>query len=677
MPQLDPLALVGQTVVEKYRIEKVVHVGTDAVVYRALHDGSQCAVALKVFTSIEGIDDATRDRWLADLLHQSEWFGALKSPVIVQAHEGAVLTSRRGAFPFIVRHWLEGQTLEELFAGERLASAGPWKLSRLLTMLHPIADALGRAHDRGIAHLDLKPSKIVFVGDAAEAAVNVRLLDLGVERMLQSAHKSGGALGRMSERMSVPRLYSAPEQFARTYGDAGPQTDVFAFGLILARALSGQEPLGRGALADAAYRAMDEGARPTPRTLGVIVSNAVEEVFLKALSVDPRARFKNVREFWCALATAVHAGDEVAASPPTSILAAATSIRTGAVTPSRWKHWAAGAGVIGLVGGAAFAQFAAWNAAKEPPITLTAAASSDPAINASTAAATAALATAKRDCPNGMVFVPGGIFFMGRKAGPDVPANQLPAHPVKLGAYCIDRHEVTVAEYMDCSHGRGCDRADDAASNDWHGITAAQRSVYDPLCNFRDPGERGRHPANCVTWTQAEVYCRSNQKRLPTEAQWEFAARGLEQRRFPWGDDENLIGRLNACGEECLAWGKKRDGLHFARAMYGFADGWTHTSPVGSFPKGASPFGVEDMSGNVFEWVRDVYAPYPTFPEGAAPEPTLDPSGPVFKGGDERTIRGGAWNSVDIEWLRPTFRSSRPPNDRTHGVGFRCAVGAS
>jgi formylglycine-generating enzyme required for sulfatase activity len=146
------------------------------------------------------------------------------------------------------------------------------------------------------------------------------------------------------------------------------------------------------------------------------------------------------------------------------------------------------------------------------------------------------------------------------------------------------------------------------------------------------------------------------------------------QYKFPWGDDENLKGRLNACGAECLEWGKKNDPKNFSSDMYPFNDGWVHTSPVGTFPEGASQFGVQDMSGNVFEWVHDVLAPYPTKEEGVPLDEVVDPEGPKFEPGNERGLRGGAWNSVQLFWLRPTYRYGRPPSFSTHGIGFRCAA---
>jgi formylglycine-generating enzyme required for sulfatase activity len=260
-----------------------------------------------------------------------------------------------------------------------------------------------------------------------------------------------------------------------------------------------------------------------------------------------------------------------------------------------------------------------------------------------------------------MVSVPGGEYFMGSD---EDRADEKPAHHVKLSPYCIDTTEVTVAAYKACSDRGACKRA--GLVNEWPGITAREKSVYDPLCNARDPKGRGDHPVNCIDWEQATQYCDSVGPgvRLPTEAEWEFAARGPDGRKYPWGDETPSAAHLNACGLECLAWAKA-NGVTLT-PMYQADDGFANTSPVGSFPQGKSRYGVEDVVGNVWEWVADWYAPY-----GKTSDAPLDPKGPAS--GSERVIRGGAWNGAEPSWVRPTFRFKKSPSIRTYGDGFRCA----
>jgi formylglycine-generating enzyme required for sulfatase activity len=260
-------------------------------------------------------------------------------------------------------------------------------------------------------------------------------------------------------------------------------------------------------------------------------------------------------------------------------------------------------------------------------------------------------------CDSGMIEVAGGKFFMGSDDDLDL---EKPAHHVTLAPYCIDQYEVTVAQYKACSDRGDCKRA--AIENKWEGMTKQDAKTYDPLCNVREPMARAQHPINCIDWEMAAGYCASRGGRLPTEAEWEFAARGPDGRKYPWGDEEPGALELNACGKECLAWAKKN---HVElEAMYDEDDGWANTAPVGSFPGGKSRYGLYDVMGNVWEWTSDHYAPYTA-------EAQVDPKGPTT--GDERVIRGGAWNGAYTSWVRPTFRYKNAPETRSYGIGFRCA----
>jgi formylglycine-generating enzyme required for sulfatase activity len=278
-------------------------------------------------------------------------------------------------------------------------------------------------------------------------------------------------------------------------------------------------------------------------------------------------------------------------------------------------------------------------------------------VPAATAVASVSSTPAVAPCPPGMLLIPGGSFFMGSDDG---LALEKPAHQVVLAPYCVDEFEVTVDKYKACSDAGRCKRA--GMTNDWPDMTDKERRAFDPLCNSRDPVGRGQHPVNCVDWEMANKFCAEQGQRLPTEAEWEFSARGPDGRKYPWGDDDPGAGRLNACGKECLAWGQK-NGVD-EKAMYDADDGFPNTAPVGSFPKGASRYGVQDVVGNVWEWVSDWYGEY-----GKAEQKA--PAGPAE--GTEKIIRGGSWNGSYASWVRPTFRYKDSPAKRSYGIGFRCA----
>jgi sulfatase modifying factor 1 len=270
--------------------------------------------------------------------------------------------------------------------------------------------------------------------------------------------------------------------------------------------------------------------------------------------------------------------------------------------------------------------------------------------------------------PSGMLLVPGGPFYMGltdeqadalvrlrcsrylEKGLPsanfacidlyEVLEAETPMHVVNVDAFYIDQFEVTNDQYRACFEAGEC--------------TSPMNSYFFTRSQYGD------HPINAVSWLQASQYCAWAGKRLPTEAEWEKAARGPDGRLFPWGDDFEPS-RANLCDEACIE--QWADPNTF--------DGFEVTAPVGSFPEGVSPYGLYDMAGNVSEWVADWYAR-----SYYVDSPTDNPSGPDH--GSEMTVRGGAFLSGPGRSAATSraydYRVS-PPRSR-HSVGLRCAMDA-
>jgi formylglycine-generating enzyme required for sulfatase activity len=224
-----------------------------------------------------------------------------------------------------------------------------------------------------------------------------------------------------------------------------------------------------------------------------------------------------------------------------------------------------------------------------------------------------------------MVRVPGGRFQMGMELGGYGDGR---VHEVTVSSFYLDRTEVTVDAYAACVGAGRCAAPFTLRSYNWGA-----------------PG-RGNHPVDAVTWEDATTYCTWVGKRLPTEAEWEYAARGSAGRMYPWGEAAPSEQRLRWSGG-CGQWACARS-----------------TSAVGSYPQGATPDGVQDLGGNVWEWVSDWYGAYPSSPQS-------NPRGPTS--GSRRVVRGGSWYEYDQSAVRTAYRDSRAPSHSNSDVGFRCA----
>jgi eukaryotic-like serine/threonine-protein kinase len=742
----DTLALIGTTVADKYVVESIVGEGGFAVVYRALHKIWKRPVALKVFKALGEVPAEDREKLLEDFIREGALLAELseKSASICQARDVGMLTAPNGiTVPYMVLEWLEGRSLEAVLLEEREAGLANRTVEEAVRLIEPAAEGLALAHKQGIAHRDVKPANLFLLGDPRGEHCPVKLLDFGIAKVVQDAQKIGGAFTKTGGQVtSFTPAYGAPEQFSRSYGSTGPWTDVFALALVLVETVTGRPTLEGDDFMQIAYASADKTIRPTPRTRGADVTDAVEAVFVGALAVAPGDRYRTAGQFWNAMrvalgmdplrgldvssglvtgrSSAVGSGrtsvpqpppshpqpasvaSPFAATPPVSgsVDAAKTTVsatdptgvaatlaapssgerEVGSLPSTSTTHRrpvaarkpvvAIAAGFLALGGLLGAYLYLRPTAAGEGSGALTSGASSGssgsstpvyPSTSASGVASAAPAPPSGPKCPEGMVYIAGGSFFMGSNEASDLPQEK-PAHQVKLSPFCIDITEVTTAAYVKCSDDGVCERA--SKVNDFEGITAHDREVYDPLCNEREPKERGQHPINCINWKMANAYCENQRGRLPTEAEWEFSARGPDGRRYPWGDEDPTGNRLNACGSECVAWGKAN---HVAdlKPMYDSDDGYANTAPVGSFPLGKSRYGLQDVVGNVWEWVADYSGAY-------TEETQTDPKGPPK--GKTRVIRGGAWNGAEPAWVRPTFRYWNDPKTKSHGIGFRCAA---
>jgi eukaryotic-like serine/threonine-protein kinase len=312
-PTADIFGIVGSTLGGAYEVESVVAEGGFAVVYRARHRGFSAPVALKCLKLSQRLSPERQARFLAQFRSEAELMFQLSSriPSVVRPLHVDALTTAQGSFvPFLVLEWLEGETLEAHVERRVSEGRGPPPLKKLVRLLTPVARALERAHNFpgptgtvSIVHRDLKPENI-FIADVGGEQV-VKILDFGVARAESVASQVAGTTSDGGGPSFFTPPYAAPEQWLpKRFGQTGPWTDVWGMALTLVEAASGCAPF-EGDIQAMMSRALDKHQRPTPRSRGVDVPDAIEQLFERALALDPRERPADIGLFWDELTLAL------------------------------------------------------------------------------------------------------------------------------------------------------------------------------------------------------------------------------------------------------------------------------------------------------------------------------------------------------------------------------------
>jgi formylglycine-generating enzyme required for sulfatase activity/tRNA A-37 threonylcarbamoyl transferase component Bud32 len=680
---LEPGTVFGRD----FKVVRELRAGGMGTVYLADQLSTGKPRALKVMSPGLAADPVIRERFILEARASSK----IDSEHVVEVVTAGV--DEQTDAPFLVMELLRGEDL-----GDALHRLGPLPLGDAVEILAQMGHALEQAHAQGIVHRDLKPENVfVAASRRKDGGFTIKLLDFGVAKLMEAGNTGTQPLG-------TP-LFMAPEQTERA-ARIGPATDVWALGLLAFRILTGKDfwLAGNDSL-PALMREVCVGEIPfasaRARALGVpagVLPAGFDAWFARCVDRDVAARFPEageaVRAFAdlappdapCGVLVAAGqsspsgprgvgsgAGQRTPASSPQATPGggrasdaaaenAATMTAPSAVPLKRPAPIWLAAPILGVV-----ALGAAWlihrprgeaPPAARAPTATPASASARPAAAPPASTAPSASAKAGTACPAGMILIPGGKMFMGaRDLGPDAK----PTHPVTVSTFCLDRTEVTAKAYRACTQTGECERALDHVS--WPGLTDEKvRDRYSPFCNANHP-DRDDHPINCVDWAMADRYCKRHGFRLPTEAEWEFAARGPTQHKYPWGDEPPSPARLNGCGRECSAWGESHAEKH--KRLYDGDDRYPATAPVGSFPAGASAHGVLDLAGNVQEWTADWYAPYTA-------DAAVDPKGPPA--GTERVVRGNDFFAFSRDSARPASRFKADPETYNHAIGFRCAA---
>jgi formylglycine-generating enzyme required for sulfatase activity len=546
---------------------------------------------------------------------------AVRHPNVVAVHE--VLALDDGT-PVLVMDLLEGESLAQLLRRE-----GPLSIETFARRMLPVVSALSAAHAVGIVHRDLKPEN-VFLARQPDGDVRVMVLDFGIAKLTspEGEAASTGVLTNTGTLLGTPS-YMSPEQVLGER-DIDHRADVWALGVIFYEALTGERPTHAETVGKV-LRTILTGAIPPIRRAAPALPDDLAALVTRMLASARDDRPSDLREVADVLQR--HARLVVtafAASGPPTLVSTASPRASRPPAPRQTVGLIAVAiGLLVLASAAAVTVRTKADRASGEPLT------GDPASGR---------------CPAGMVEIAGGTFLMGTDDGKD---DERPPHAVTVRSFCLARTETTVDAYNACVARGACAPA--ARTVRWMGIPEQTLAAESQFCDAYEL-DLGRAPINCVSWTQAEGYCAADGGRLPSESEWEFAARNGERAdRWPWGDAAVDPSRANLCDPTCAeAYGR----VGITRTpLFDRSDGSWRVADVGSYPAGASRAGVLDLVGNVWEWTSSAFCPYPA---GECPAKT-------------KVFRGGGWATVLPLNARPTTRLDSNPEHRYADVGFRCA----
>jgi eukaryotic-like serine/threonine-protein kinase len=633
----------GQILQNRYRIEAKLGEGGMGAVYRAYDLSLQTPCVVKEMLLVGDARQAAGAA--AQFQREASTLANLRHPNL------PVVTNyfqESGAY-YLVMDFVEGCSLDELIPPNGLPEAG------VLAYANQLLGVLEYIHSKGVLHRDIKPANIIIQPDGKAILVDFGLVKVLSEGLLSKSILHG---------LGTPE-YAPPEQAGT--GGTDQRSDLYALGATLYHALTGQPPLPAGDRTAGA-------TLPALRQLNPSISPNTERVVLTALNLNRAQRYPSATAMCADLINQIPA-----ALPPS---APSQTVPLHPVGNGGTPAWVLplvvvlGLAILVLLGVIAVRELTTASGAVSAP-TATSAANGVDLQNTVTPALPAATSRPPANTPTStftptpdplkitlapnvvmeFVRVSAGNFLMGSTDSDTYASdNEKPQHTVSLEEYLIGKYEVTNAQFAAFVQATGYKTTAEQqgsgwsyTGSEWKDIAGADwRHPHGPNSDIQT---RQNHPVVLISWDDAVAFCQwvtqvtGRNVQLPTETQWEKAARGTDGRIYLWGNQTPDSSRLN------------------------YNMNVKDTTPVGQYsPAGDSPYGAADMAGNVWEWVADWYNETEYKTRTASGSGVREPIGPTS--GQYRVLRGGSWFNGQ-EGARAAGRYGYSPDFRVDLVGFR------
>ena len=627
--------LSGKTINKRYKVIESLGRGGMAEVYKVWDTQRQEHLAAKVLR-----EDLAHDLiFLKRFEREARTLAKLQHPNIVRFYG----LEQDEMLVMMLMDYIEGESLRELIFRNRGKGLSSSEITRVI---QPIATALHYAHQKGIVHCDLKPGNILIDKNG-----EVYISDFGIARHIDAATMT--LIGAGSPAYMAPELVRGQEPT--------PQSDIYSLGIVLYEMLTGGERPFTGdkttITGSTAEKVRWEQVRlspESPRKHNKNISSEMEAVVLQCLEKKQGKRFTSAVAL---LSVLVGDTGQLEKKPSRRMKQQAQKkdlIQKRKIKPTQrqsadrrekkpiWQRWYLWAGLVAATVVILLTQITLPVIEIPVPPTETPPATAIPTRTPPPAHTPTSQATSTPNPNLGigstfisevdgmrMMFVPEGEFLMGSEDG---FGDESPQHRVYLDAYWIDQTEVTNVVYKQCVNNGACDL-----------IGSSYGDIYN------NGNDYSNYPVVNVSWYDANAYCQWVGRRLPTEAEWEKAARGDDGRTYPWGEN-----------------------ISCSQANYWDCNEFLNTSPVGYYGDvGASPYGAYDMAGNVWEWVADWYDK-----DYYDNSPVENPFNTNESG--VRVLRGGSWFNDGLAARSVDRRTSVRLLTiyRLHQIGFRCAISA-